>query len=110
MQYMWLELWSYSNFPFSTALACNCGAGSWGSRENVLRDEVLKRRGWGLRLSSREKRTLAVLAKTGHDTVNAVKDNFAGVCSRHATLQGIFCKGRRTTAKLAEYGFMVDTF
>jgi hypothetical protein len=70
-------------------------------------DEVLKRRGWGLRLSGRENRTLAVLAKTGHDTVNAVKDNFAGVCSRHAVY---FAKGEELQQNWLSMALWVDTF
>jgi hypothetical protein len=46
-----------------------------------------------LRLSGREKGTLAVVGKTGHGSDNAGKNSFVGICLSDVILKGIICKG-----------------
>ena len=46
-----------------------------------------------MRLSGREKGTLAVVGKTGHGSDNAGKNSIVGICLRDVILKGIICKG-----------------
>jgi hypothetical protein len=70
-------------------------------RENVSREKALRSKERGLRLSGREKRALAVLARIRHDSDNAGKNKLAEIGLRRVTLKGRFYKGiRRNYSKI----------